>query len=536
MASGEGRIETALPAGVVETEAETEDAAASDVEESAVAPSGEWFRRLVERVRANPAVVVLAIAIAVWFVVFERLIWLRHERFATFDFDLGHHDQAIWLLAHGKGFITVSGMPVLGHHLTLAYYAVAPLYWLGGGPQLINLLQTAALALSAVPVFLYARLKLADDWLALVFGIAWLLNPTVQWLCWEAWHPETMAIPFLLMAWLMAARHRRWWYLAFIIAAMTWKEDIALAVIGFGVVLLVRRRRRLGLLTMALGAAWFLVAYGLVMPHFNGGHNQAGIFYGELGDSPVDLVRTAVTDPSQVIGRLDNNDALGYARDLLAPFGFTALLSPLMLVPAIPQFFANILTNLNFFWSIQFHYAAVIVAVVALASVEGTARLTKPAVRRFAVGFVGAAALASSVAWGMSPISTDYRLGYWPLNPNPRQGVLEAAVDSVPGDAAVAATYNIVPHLSHREQIYTIPNPWIPHNWGVAGAAPHDPNHDHVPAEVDWIVLDLTTHGPGSREELLVNELLGDDEFVVVSENDGVLVARRDRPPDEDGR
>ena len=204
------------------------------------------LRGVVDRVRAEPAVVVLALAIIVWFVVFGRLIWQRHDRFATFDFDMGHHDQAIWLLANGKGFITVSGMPVLGHHFTLAYFAVAPLYWLGGGPQLLNLLQTAALALSAVPLFLYARDRLGNEWLALTFGIAWLLNPTVQWLCWEAWHPETMAIPFLLMTWLMATRRRHVWYWVFLIAALTWKEDIALAVIGMGIVLLVRKQRRLG--------------------------------------------------------------------------------------------------------------------------------------------------------------------------------------------------------------------------------------------------------------------------------------------------
>ena len=210
-------------------------------------------RAIVDRARANPAVVALAGAVLIWFLVFGRLIWLRHARYATFDFDLGHHDQAIWLLAHGKGFITVSGMPVLGHHLTLAYFAVAPLYWFGGGAQLIDLLQTAALALSAVPLFLYARDRLSNEWLALTFGVAWLLNPTVQWLCWEAWHPETMAIPFLLMTWLMASRRRHGWYWVFLIAALTWKEDIALAVIGLGIVLIVRRQRRLGLLTIAVG-------------------------------------------------------------------------------------------------------------------------------------------------------------------------------------------------------------------------------------------------------------------------------------------
>ena len=242
------------------------------------------------------------------------------------------------------------------------------------------------------------------------------------------------------------------------------------------------------------------------MPAFNGGTNHAGIFYGELGDSPAELIKTTFTNPTMVLDRLDNNDALGYARDLLAPFGFTSLLAPLLLVPAVPQFFANILTNLNFFWSIQFHYAAIIVTFVALASVDGVARLRSLPWRRFAVGLVAASALATSVAWGMSPISTQYRNGYWPLAGNARQSELEAAVDAVPSDAAVSATYNIVPHLSHREQIYTFPNPWYPLNWGVAGAAPHDPDHDHVPAEIDWIVVDRTTHVPDGREEVLIDE------------------------------
>jgi uncharacterized membrane protein len=542
MAETAARSDAAAVDIVAPDERDTDEALRQENHEEVTAPdagpggASARVRGVLDRARAEPAVVALAGAIVVWFIVFGRLIWLRHSRYATFDFDLGHHDQAIWLLAHGNGFITVSGMPVLGHHLTLAYFAVAPLYWLGGGAQLINLLQTAALALSAVPLFLYARDRLSNDWLALTFGIAWLLNPTVQWLCWEAWHPETMAIPFLLMMWLMASRRHHGWYWVFLIAALTWKEDIALAVIGIGVVLIVRRQRRLGLLTIAVGAVWFLVAFGVVMPAFNGGTNHAGIFYGELGDSPADLIETTFTDPGMVLDRLDNNDALGYARDLLAPFAFTSLLAPLLLVPAVPQFFANILTNLNFFWSIQFHYAAIIVTFVAIASVDGVARLKGDSLRRFGVGAVAAAALATSVAWGMSPISTQYRNGYWPLTENPRQGILDAAVDSVPGDAAVAATYNIVPHLSHRDQIYTFPNPWFPLNWGVAGVAPDDPDHDHVPAEVDWIVVDRTTHVPEGREEQLLDSLVDSGEFEVVSDDEGVFVARRVEPPADESK
>ena len=82
-----------------------------------------------------------------------------------------------------------------------------------------------------------------------------------------------------------------------------------------------------------------------------------------------------LTEPRRDRRPPDGNDALGYARDLLAPFGFVPLLAPLVTADRLPQFFANALTNANFFYDIRFHYAAIIVAVLALATVEGIAWL-----------------------------------------------------------------------------------------------------------------------------------------------------------------
>ena len=507
--------------------------AASDPDATPVhgVPGPGPVERLQSRLREEPALIGLAVVIVVWFAVFERLVWNRHAAFATFDFDLGHHDQAIWLLSRGKGFITVSGMPVLGHHFTVAYFALAPLYWLGGGPQLIDVLQNAALALAAVPIYLLARDRLENAWWALALAVVWLLNPTVQWLAWETWHPETVAIPFFLGAYLMASRRRWTPYWLLVVATLAWKEDFALAIGVFGIVLAVRGQRRMGLLTLGLAIVWFIVAYGIVMPHLNGGTNHAGTFYGEIGGSPSEIARTMLTEPDVIVDRLTNNDALGYARDLLAPFGFLPLLAPLVVAIGLPQFFANALTNANFFYDIRFHYAAIIVAVLALATVEGIAWLRRTSWRRFAVGFVAACALATSVAWGISPIGTQYRSGYWPLAGNARQATLDAAVDAVPEGAAVSAAYHMVPHLSHRTQIYTFPNPWIPANWGVAGVAPDDPDLDHAPDEVEWIVVDRTTLAPDSREANLLATLLEDGEFEVVSDVDGLVVARRVAPP-----
>ena len=87
---------------------------------------------------------VILLATLLWIVRFSQLVIPRQNNFTTFDFDLGIHSQSIWLLAHGKFFNTVCGLPVFGHHAEFMYYLLVPLQWLGGGPNLWNVLQIIA--------------------------------------------------------------------------------------------------------------------------------------------------------------------------------------------------------------------------------------------------------------------------------------------------------------------------------------------------------------------------------------------------------
>ena len=77
-------------------------------------------------------------------------------------------------------------------------------------------------------------------------------------------------------------------YWLLLVVTLAWKEDIAIAVAVLGIVIAFRGERRIGLLTLGVAIVWFVVAYGMVMPHLNGGTNHAGTFYGELGDSPTE--------------------------------------------------------------------------------------------------------------------------------------------------------------------------------------------------------------------------------------------------------
>jgi hypothetical protein len=129
--------------------------------------------------------------------------------------------------------------------------------------------------------------------------------------------------------------------------------------------------------------------------------------------------------------------------------------------------------------------------------------------------------LATTVAWGPSPLSTQYRKGYWPLEPDSRLAAKKAAMAAVPSGAPVSATYYFVPHLTHRKQVYDFPEPWKAVNWGIKGEGLHDP------ARVEWLVVDRTLFN--EYEGRLVNRLL-DGEFRVRYEQDGIVAAQREGP------
>ena len=486
--------------------------------------------RLIDQVRDEPAALVLGAAIVVWTIVFSALDVLRQNRYRTIDFDLGIHDQAIWLLAHGRVFDTVRGLPVFGHHATFAYYLLVPFEWLGGGPNIWNLLQVLALSTSAIPIYLLARQRLLNPWWALGLSIVWLLQPPLQFFAWETFHPEVMAIPFILWAYWFG-ENRRW--LAFavlLVLAMTWKEDVSLLVVGLGVLYVIRGRRRVGALVIAGGLAWFLIVGAWLVPHLAGGGTVYGGLYGDLGSTPADVLKTGLTHPGQIVQRLSDNNAGGYVRDILAPFGFTPLAAPEMLLLGLPQALVNLLSTANFTYDLRYHYQALPMVALGLGMVEGVARLRRLAERRrwgdspvrFVVGFASACALAATVAWGPSPLGVDFQNGYWPLSVSADATARDQMLPAIGSQDGVSADYYTVPHLTHRSIVYTFPNPWENKNYGISTSAIGDP------AKVKWILVDTSLFQPS--DSVLFNRLIA-TEFTVRQRMGTVVLAERTRPP-----
>ena len=130
--------------------------------------------------------------------------------------------------------------------------------------------------------------------------------------------------------WLWPARSRFRWVIVFL-----------------GLYALIKLRRvRLGLVLAGLGAVWFVVVMYWVIPAFSvtGGHIFLD-YYSELGNSPVEIVITAITHPALAFSLLAQPAKLEYLYYLLAPFAFLPLVGLPELAIGLPVFGINLLSS-----------------------------------------------------------------------------------------------------------------------------------------------------------------------------------------------
>jgi len=462
--------------------------------------------------------------IGAWIGLFGWLAMLRQNNFGSFSLDMGIFDQATWLLSRMHGlFMTVRGLHFFGHHANFGLFVLAPFYWFGAGPNFLNLAMVTSMALGALPLYLLGRDLLENRWLPLLPAAAYLLHPSLQFMSWELFHPEVMAITPLLFAWWMARRQRWWWVAGFLVYAVSWKEDVALAAFVFGVIFAARRARRPGLLIAGTSLVYFLIVNNWMIPTFSGvGKAFYNSLYGPLGDSLAQVFANGIRHPTLILRPLlHDKDTHTFAWKMLASFGFVPIAAPLPLAIGVPQTAADVLSTANFTRMIYYHYAAIPLAALSLGAVHGLAAFKRS---RLALGAVGvllvAGSLIGTTKWGPSPVGHEYHKGWWPLNIDPSlQAAREAAIRVPPHDAHISATYNLLPHMSRRRYAYSFPNPWISDNWAVHG--------EHLPSPnvVHWLVVDRRLLS--NANAALISYVISRGEFKVVFDSNDVFVAKR---------
>ena len=472
---------------------------------------------------------VLAVVLATWSVVFFYLGRLRYQKYGAFGFDLGIYDQGTWLLSRFRDpFVTIRGLEIFGHHANFILLAFVPFYWLGAGPVFLLGVQVVAQACGGIALFLLGRDILKSRWAGVGMASAWCLNPTNQWLVWEFFHPDAVAMgPLLLAYW--AARTKRWgFFTGAAIVALACKEDAALTLVVLGLLIIVHGDRIRGAAVAAIAAAWFLIATRVVIPFSNGIGPFYDTFFGNLGKTPPEVIFNSVRHPTESLKRIRAHDAKGWYWKMWAPWALTPLLDLRTLAIAFPMIFIDVMSEFPYTRVYMYHYSAMVLVGSAVASLEAIGWISRRSAnerstRTALVLVVLACALFTTTLWGASPISHGFQKGMWPLRPDPLVAEKAALIRELPSSAAVSTAYNLDTHIDHRSRVYEFPVPWCNINWGVKG------EHLDNPDTVDWILMDRgLVQNP--RDRALFDDLL-EHEFKIVDERSGVLLAKRIAPP-----
>ncbi len=396
--------------------------------------------------------------VGLYVALFGSVSTLKYFTFAYDDFDLAVHAQVIWNLAYGgSGTSSILGLHFLGNHAHLISFFIVPLYRLLPYPLTLLWLQTLALGAAALPLIFLARSVVGRGW-SVGVTLLYVLYPGLAFTNLYEFHPTVFATFFL--SWTLWMYHTRRFgaFALFLFLAMLCQENIALAGLGIGVYAFLQRRSwRWSVFPFVFGVAYFLVAVRVLMPHYNRGVINFLLLYEGLGETPGAIIKTLLFHPAKVVEIVATAHKGFYIAVLFLPVAFLPVLHPVSLVAVMPFLFQHLLSTRPSDTQIYFHYTAELIPFIFYSCVFGLGRLlerwNRDMLRGPLIGFLLVVAVIFSLTLG--PHTGMMTSLFGKMRKTPRDRIKEELLLEIPPRAGVVATFEFLPHLANRSELYS---------------------------------------------------------------------------------
>ena len=320
------------------------------------------------------------------FVLLASLALARHRQFGS-GTDLAVYSQAAWLIEHGhRAHLTILGSSLLDLDGALLFYPLAQLARLPAPePQILLVLQSAALALTVLPLWRLARRVVAlRVGAATALVVAYVLYPAVQNNNLADFHPVTLAVPLLAAFCYFGLAGSTARYALCGLAAVLLGAELALLVGGFGVLLALSGRRRAGLVTALLAAAWVVLSLRVSWLGAGDGSFVAPGAFAEYGGNALAVVGHWLAHPLETFGQLLARQNFELAVYLVLPLAFVPLVAFRYVAPTLPWLFLVAMADAPEAVE-RTSLVAGVVPFLLVATAFGLARLGRPTIERISV-------------------------------------------------------------------------------------------------------------------------------------------------------
>lgn len=373
--------------------------------------------------------------------------------------------QAAWRRQHGGSGVPVGGIdPASG---TWSFVS-EPILWVTRfvPPEAVfSIVQAGAVALAIVPLWRLARDEAHLRVGATTVAVAtFALAPTLHRANLSPFHPELIALPALLWAYLRARQGHWKRYAALVAVVLLCRADLGLTVAALGVLLITIGKRRPGVLTLVAGLGWTVVATVVVRPDTpDQALTPAGEFVAR-STSPLAAFPRLVFDPITEARELLAEPSILFLVVVLAPLLFLPLVSPRKLLVAMPCLVLAMIADRQVQRVAQegvldlspaAAHIGPAMAFVSVALVFALERVGDPSVtrvnvdRRVLLALLAGATLLFVTEAPTSPYRSPWGWG----SQDGVDGARLAAADRVGPDAAVATSPTVTVLLAERAEL-----------------------------------------------------------------------------------
>lgn len=427
--------------------------------------AGDKYRKQENFVSSHLHEFFLGLGILAFSLYFGIVSILRYTEYYTGRFDLGNMAQTVWNTSQGRLFMITdpNGTGVvsrLAFHADFILMLLAPFYWLWSDPRILLLIQAVVVALGAVFVYGIGRLVIKDKTLSLLFGLSYLMNPSIQRATLYDFHAVVLATTFLLGAVYFMLRKRFGLFLLFGVLAALTKEQLWFILALFGPILAVKYHlKSFGVTLFILSAGMFYYLLWHAIPDTAGSAHFALSYFSEGGSSPSDVIKHILFSPIDSLQTALMPNRIDYYRKLLEPVGYLPLAFPFWLLLAAPDLVLNIFSDRVQLQQIYYQYTAAISAFIYVSALYGVVVLRKYLPRIPYIGisiYLSVCIIAGAYLYGPLPGARESNLAVF-IAPQKDRLQIDTQLKNIPREAKVSASNNLASHLSEREAIYVIP-------------------------------------------------------------------------------
>ncbi|MAF14211.1 MAG: hypothetical protein CMI53_04990 [Parcubacteria group bacterium] len=400
---------------------------------------------MINFIKENKVIIILVV---IYFFIFATLSSLRHYTFQTQTWDLAAFEQSFYNTVHGNlMWNNFEGTSHFAIHFSPFLLLLVPIYFVFQSPYTLLIIQSLALALGALPLYFLAKEKMEKKW-AILVSLLYLLYPSLHWVNLFDFHAVPFAVPLILAAFYFIQKNNYLWSSIFLILTATVAENMIVAVFFIGVYLLLFKNRKYGLAVALLSLIYFILVAKVIMPAFGGGIVRLDR-YTDFGDSATSIITGVILNPSLTLQTIFTQAKMIYLLKVFLSVAFLPFVAWQTLVLTIPGLLQNLLTTFNFQFANFYQYDSILIPFILISTALGIRKTLNKFSTKIVLGSVIFMTIAGFV-WN-SPLS--------PLNfPLPRftderAKVFREIVKQIPPEASVAAYTNLVPHLTHRQNI-----------------------------------------------------------------------------------